>query len=242
MEEALEAHYGDTTEGTGIQGPLERSIHLLVREFAQAPYVFFTEADAVARFHQILEDMPVFSQRVKTLDGHEVSLVHREYPTFFRFSDANPTERLSWPRGSRGHYDVAVLNPEFVAAHPAETIHNRSARTRRDETVVPLQAVVEFKLDNLGWSAGRARAAIAELGKLRLSDESPLKYFVVLMRYTAPTLKRWDLYWHRVKEAAESEPTIQSIVAVHWLSVRSGVEVYRFGNWLTAEPSPSARE
>ena len=234
MARGIEAQRGDATEEVGIQRPLERAIHQLVREFGQSPYIFFTEVDAVTRFHQILESMPVFSQRVKTQDGHEVGLVHREYPTFFRFSDKNPTERLESPQGSRGHYDVAVLNPEFVVAHPAETVHNRNARTQHDEAIVPLRAVVEFKLDNLGWSAGRARGAIAELGKLKLSDESPLKYFVVLMRYTAPTIKRWNLYWpDDIEKAAQRASSVtRSLFAVHWLSARSGFEIYRFGDWL----------
>jgi hypothetical protein len=38
-----------------IQTLLETAIHKLVQEFTQARYRFFTEADAVARFHQLLE-------------------------------------------------------------------------------------------------------------------------------------------------------------------------------------------
>ena len=72
---------------------LESAINLLVDEFIQVPYAFFTEADAVSRFHQMLDADPAISRQVKARDGFTVGLVHREYPTFFRFSDKNPTAR-----------------------------------------------------------------------------------------------------------------------------------------------------
>jgi hypothetical protein len=214
----------------GIQNKLEAAINTLVDEFIQAPYRFFTEADAVARFHQLLDADPAINRQVKTKDDFTTGLVHREYPTCFRFSDKNPTARLG-PPASRGHYDTVILNPEFVAAHSAATVINRDIRTVRDETIIPFQAVVEFKLDNKGWSAGRSRGAIAELGKLRLSHEAPLRYFVVLMRYCAPNPARWEKYWPRVSQAAAQEADIGSIFAVQWLSVKEGAEVFRFGRW-----------
>ena len=140
-----------------IQSILENAIHKLVNEFLQAPYVFFTEADAVVRFHQILDADPIIGRRVQTSDGFETSLVHREYPTFFRFCGKEPTARLG-PPASRGHYDMVILNPAFVAAHRVATVTNRDIKTTRDESIAPFQAVVEFKLDNKGWSAGEPGA------------------------------------------------------------------------------------
>lgn len=213
-----------------VQRALESAIKQLANEFLIRPYRFFTEADAVARFHQILEDVPLFDSILHTADGHETGLCHREYPTFFRFADKNPTERLG-PPARRGHYDTVILDPEFIAAHPAATVANRDIRAPRDETIQPFQAVVEFKLDNIGWSAGRARGAIAELGKLQLSEEAPLRYFVVLMRYSAPTLTRWRRYWPMVRDEAERRPGIGSLFAINWLSVSRERELYRLGRW-----------
>ena len=220
-----------------IQRAFENAIHELVKEFLQAPYVFFTEADAVARFHQILEGDPITNRRVQTSDGFEVSLIHREYPTFFRFSGKNPTARLK-PPASRGHYDTVVLNPDFVMAHSAATVTNRNIKALRDTRIIPFQAVVEFKLDNEGWSVGTASGAIAELGKLHLSQEAPLRYLVVLMRYSAPSLARWRKYWPKVSQAAVGEPEIGSIFAIHWLTGKGGSEAYHFGHWLSSEVSP----
>jgi hypothetical protein len=219
---------GDTMT---VQRALESAIRELVDEFLKEPYRFFTEADTVAGFHQILDGDPAFNRRVCTSDGYEVGLVHREYPTFFRFSDSDPTERLP-SRASRGHYDTVILSPEFVEAHPAATVINRNIKAPRDESITPFQAVVEFKLDNLGWSKGRTRGAIAELGKFSLSHEAPLRYLIVLMRYCAPNLTRWRRYWPEVSRAAAEKPEIGSIFAVHWLAAKSGTEVHRFGRWL----------
>mgnify|MGYP000375833538 CR=1 FL=1 len=214
-----------------IQRILENAIHKLADEFAQSPYVFFTEADAVARFHQILDEEPTIGHRVQTRDGFEVSLIHREYPTFFRFSDKNPITRLGSP-AHRGHYDTVILNPDFVIAHSVAAVTNRDIKAIRDESITPFQAVVEFKLDNMGWSSGRTEGAIAELGKLHLSDDAPLRYLVVLMRYSAPSLTRWHKYWPMVTQAATDEPEIGSVFIVQWLTCKRGVEIHHFGPWL----------
>jgi len=218
-----------------IQAPLEDAIRSLVDEFVQEPYVFFTEADAVVRFHQLLIRHPSLSRRVSTKDGHEVSLLHREYPTFFRFDDRNPTARLG-PPARRGHYDTVLLNPDFAAAHPVETVLNRSIDAPREPDIVPFQAVVEFKLHTRGWSKGRSEAIVRELGKLHLSaEDAPLRYLVVLQRYLEPRLNRWEKYWPQVVNAADASKDVGSIFAICWINLGREAEVHRFGRWLTQE-------
>jgi hypothetical protein len=216
-----------------IQLEVENAIGRLVNEFAREPYIFFTEADAVTRFHQLLAEEPRASRRQRTSDGHEIGLVHREYPTFFRFDKQNP-EAGQKDTGSRGHYDTVVLTPRFVATHPIETVMNRRIGTGRDETIVPLEAAVEFKLDPHGWSKGRTRNAILDLGKLHLSAQDvPLRYFVLLLRYRVPRIYRWDTYWPQVREAAEAQQDVASVFAVHWIALERDVEVHWFGPWAT---------
>jgi len=218
-----------------IQAPLENAIHSLVGEFTHEPYAFFTEADAVVRFHQLLVRYPSFSRRVSTQDGHEVSLPHREYPTFFRFDDKNPTARLG-PPARRGHYDTVLLNPDFAAAHPVETVLNRSIDAPREPDIVPLEAVVEFKLHTRGWSSRRSKGIVRELGKLRLTaDDAPLRYLVVLQRYLEPHLYRWQKYWPQVVNAADASKDVGSIFAICWINLGREAEVHRFGRWLTQE-------
>ena len=216
-----------------IQSALENAVHKLLDEFVQEPYTFFTEADAVVRFHQLVDDAPELSRRVQTGDGYEISLAHREYPTFFRFDDRDPKERLE-SRGSRGHYDTVVLNPDFVAAHPVETVLNRDIKAVRHPEIVPFEAVTEFKLHTRGWSKGRAQGVIRELGKLHLSEkEAPLRYLVVLQRYREPRLYRWETYWPKVSDAAVARKNIGSVFAIHWINLNREPEVHWFGRWLS---------
>lgn len=216
-----------------VRKTLESAIGGLVGEFKGAPYVFFTEADAVVRLHQLLiEEDRSLSRRVQTVDGHPVGLIHREYPTFFRFDDKNPTARVG-PPARRGHYDTVILNPDFVAAHPVETVLNRSIKAERDRSILPFQAVVEFKLHTRGWSQGRAKGVIAELGKLHLSaKEAPLRYLVLLMRYRDTRRYRWEKYWPQVRDAADAREDIASVFAVHWTELDREPDVHRFGPWL----------
>ena len=214
-----------------IQPALEKAIQKLVSEFLKEPYKFFTEADAVARFHQLLDENPILNRKVETEDGQKVSLFHREYPTFFRFSGSNPTERLGSP-ASRGHYDTVILNSDFVKAHPSATVANREINSSRRKSIIPLDAVIEFKFHDYGWSSNRAESVISELGKLRLSKkESPLRYLIVLTRYRSPTMDRWNKYWPIVSKEAGKHKNIKSIFAVNWLVIKRKPEVYVFGNW-----------
>jgi hypothetical protein len=216
-----------------IQLILENTIHKLVNEFVAEPYRFFTEADAVARFHEILEADVFLSQKARSKDGYLIPLVHQEYPTFFRFEDKNPTARLpDSSKAKRGHYDIAILNQRFIQTHDAETVKNRNYKTIRNKAIQPFEAVVEFKLDDKGWSTGRTRGAIAELGKLLLSrDEVELRYLVSLMRYTAPNQNRWKKYWPQVEQAAKERSEIRSIFVTSWLSTGQESEVSKVGDW-----------
>ncbi len=215
-----------------LQQEVEKAILHLVREFIEAPYRFFTEADAVARFHQLLSENVVLNERAITKDGFETGLIHREYPTFFRFADKDPTERLG-PPAKRGHYDTVILNPEFVKAHSIETVTNRTISAPRDTKIIPLQAIIEFKLDNKGWSSGRTTGTINEFGKLSLSfRESPLCYLVVLMRYNAPNTRRWEKYWPQIKLEMVKKTQIGSMFAVNWIRSAKKSDVYQSDNWI----------
>lgn len=216
-----------------IQLNLERAIHKLVDEFLAEPYRFFTEADAVARFHQLLISDAAVNVKIKSKDGFPISVIHQEYPTFFRFEDANPVARLDASTGARrGQYDIVLLSPDFICNHTAETVKNRAIEKERIKHIRPFQAVLEFKLDDRGWSSGRTKGAIAELGKLILSrDEAELRYFVGLMRYTAPTESRWNKYWPEVTQAAMDRMEIRSIFATYRMFAEPSAHVQSFGDW-----------
>jgi hypothetical protein len=85
--------------------------------FHTYPDYFFTEHD----IHSLLCDIANEELQLRgvtsteTSDGHQVSLVHHEYPTPFRCDmEGYKFEKKSEPPYKRGHYDLVILNPEFV--------------------------------------------------------------------------------------------------------------------------------
>src|SRR5262245_26518993 len=115
-----------------MQAVLEQIICQLTHEFIEQPYRFFTEADAVAPVDQLHTLHHFAQEQIMSRDQFAISRIHREYPTFFRFDDANPIARLDADsRARRGHYDTVVLNPEFIRIHDAETIKNRKITATR---------------------------------------------------------------------------------------------------------------
>lgn len=227
-----------------IQVNLERAIHQLVDEFLGEPYRFFTEADAVSRFQRLLEADPVLNIHVKSKDGFSLSMIHQEYPTFFRYDDTGlgevrrdfqTTVRLeASPKTRRGHYDIVILSPGFIRNHSADTVRSRNIAQERARHSQPFQAVVELKLDDRAWTSEKTKGAIAEMGKLILSrDEADLRYFVGLMRYTAPSENRWTKYWPEVTQAAMDHMEIRSIFATYRMLAQPSSHVQSFGDWLS---------
>lgn len=218
-----------------IQVKLERAIHKLVDEFLTEPYRFFTEAEAVSRFHQMLSADAQLNNKVKSKDNYPIPLVHQGYPTFFRSEDAPLYARLDTPTGARrGQYDIVLLSPDFVRNHSAETVKNRNVEKERIKHIQPFQAVVEFRLEDRGWNSAGSKGAVAEMGKLILSrDEADLRYFVGLMRYSAPTENRWNKYWPEITLAAMDRMDIRSVFATYRMVTVPSAHVQSFGDWLS---------
>lgn len=110
-----------------IINAVDGSIEALIRLFQREPTRFFTENDLVCCFHRFLHEA-LEAMRVATAndkDGLPHDLIHCEYPTPFRCDMKNKgfqrrTDEDRTPRGKgykRGHYDIVVLNPAFVARH-----------------------------------------------------------------------------------------------------------------------------
>lgn len=162
---------------------LETALHRLVESFWEEPYRYFTESDAVVALQSWIARRPGLTQAQHTADGFETGLLHREYPTFFRFDDSEPTQRLGPPAG-RGHYDLVLINPAYVRHHNAETVHNRNIGDRGDLSTPPLLAAVEFKLFIRNWKpdedpprkTGLRQAAACSAGTGRCERCLPLRF------------------------------------------------------------------
>jgi len=58
---------------------LETALHRLVESFWEEPYRYFTEADAVVGLQSWVARRPELAQTLRTADGFETGLLHREY-------------------------------------------------------------------------------------------------------------------------------------------------------------------
>jgi hypothetical protein len=100
---------------------VDRGLSNLQREFRERPDLFYTEHDLASRAYHLIQDELGYPQ-IRDQDGEMHYIVHHEYPTPFRCdmhgtSFAVVDEEARAPGGGkyrRGHYDLVVLNPEFV--------------------------------------------------------------------------------------------------------------------------------
>lgn len=127
---------------------IERTISELARRFRESPLDFFAESDLHSWLYHLLLEIPDLSRRYRMAEASgETLLVHREYPTFFRFRERLPVEKTG-PPARRGRYDLVVLNPEFVTTYPAEVVKNQSFSKTEGKTwpIKPILAAIEVKL------------------------------------------------------------------------------------------------
>jgi hypothetical protein len=116
----------------------ERALANLEMAFRDTPRRFFTEQDLKAHLFQLVET--ALSRRgmlfFETTDKQKVSLLHLEYPTPFRcnmsdhdFVKVQETDKTS--NGGlyrRGHFDLVVLNPQFVKESDLVTVSGKNYR------------------------------------------------------------------------------------------------------------------
>jgi hypothetical protein len=102
---------------------------LLISEFRSNPTLFYTENDLVCFFFTILrQNLPFFESPDK--GGRPHSLIHSQYPTPFRcdmgksrfqVKDDNARNEKGG-KYQRGHYDIVILNPDFINHHTFDVI------------------------------------------------------------------------------------------------------------------------
>jgi hypothetical protein len=132
------------------------TVRKTINKFRENPYYFFTESDIHSYFYYCLYSGNYEIER----GGRRIYLIHREYPTNFRYSKAAlvlPTYTepyaLNVKQGDRGNFDIAVINPDFVMAAPSiEDIVNKNVRLVEERVEADLDSVrrellfaIEFK-------------------------------------------------------------------------------------------------
>jgi len=117
---------------------VKETIKSTINKFMEHPYCFFTESDIISYFYHRLY-LKQYEQQTK--DKERIYLVHREYPTNFRYRkkdllddsfnmpyDLSKSKRKDI-KAKRGNYDLVILDPEFVKkANSKEDIINKSIR------------------------------------------------------------------------------------------------------------------
>lgn len=103
------------------------AVRKTINKFRENPYFFFTESDIHSYFYHCMYNSTFEVKK----NNKRIYLVHREYPTNYRYSKKTlTTSGVENPdyidkeneRTSRGHYDMAVINPDF--ANKAKNIDN----------------------------------------------------------------------------------------------------------------------
>jgi hypothetical protein len=107
-----------------IDAVVAQSMKTSINRFREKPLLFFTEADIQTYLHK---DLITGNTPYLTIRDGKISLIHREYPTNFRYEKSRllvgysdeelaETELTNKSIRSRGHFDLVVLNPEFLSA------------------------------------------------------------------------------------------------------------------------------
>lgn len=92
----------------------ETSIENLVERFKKTPYFFYTENDLhTFLYSDIYNKLPVEDWLCKTKNCKTSMLMHKEYPTKERYYARTLKEGVS--KGSRGHFDLSIWNPETTS-------------------------------------------------------------------------------------------------------------------------------
>ena len=138
-----------------IVNDINTTITSFCKDFKVSPYLFFTENDIVCRLHCKLQEK-LKKDQVPDLTGKMHSLVHTEYATPFRCDmkgssfeikgdhDKTPNGRLH----KRGHYDIAILNPDFIKSNSFEIIQGQNySKVRQFLNIKPSYPMILYGIE-----------------------------------------------------------------------------------------------
>ena len=162
---------------------IDQTIATITNQFHRKPNNFFNEHEFHQYCYHVFYGKKEFSKQYTTLDGKKTNILKPEYPSIARFSRKRI---IIDPKGDRAHYDMAILNPEFIRNHDYRTVRNKSIEYSHNNPD-NLIAAIEFKYVT-SHSKNFHHEIAYDLFKLSNADEAILKYF--LMFVNAPGKKR----------------------------------------------------
>lgn len=203
---------------------LEECIQSLAYKFRKHPFNFFTESDAhsflyyyMFRFgpKELKIPYPTQNPTIRTV------LIHREYPTLFRYSKKELELSLN---GSRGHYDLVVLDPDFVKNNPIHKIIAKDYdECEKYPIAPPLLAAIEFKFlvrpfqhqmieelkcdfKKLTWALGEQAEEPVEA---QTGKQATNAYMLIFNR----SVKPWDIKLTQLKRSFKADDRIKVLYA-----------------------------
>ncbi len=139
---------------------VNETIKMSCDEFQSHPTLFFMENDIVCYFYSILQQkLPIVYDK----DGHKHTLVHMEYPTPFRCdmsknkfklkNDEDRTEKGG--KYQRGHYDMVVLDPDFIKQHSYEVIKAQNYKLYKNQVLSKINSCKPIALYGIEFMFSR---------------------------------------------------------------------------------------
>lgn len=201
---------------------VDASVHELSEEFKRNWTLFYREHDLASRLYELIQGrLGHLTVADKSAQQHYV--VHHEWPTPFKCDMRNGAFEIMDDASSyhRGHYDLVVLNPEFIQEHSFDEV--RSFSFDRMRTVLspsfagPVAVLygveLMFRRDRRNgvdpaWFAGLEQ----DYRKLKasLTRQNLMTRAVTLAFDSFPNSERVDEFVQRF----ENEPNIRYIPAV----------------------------
>lgn len=209
---------------------IESHIRTLVNRFKGRACNFFTESDIHSYLYLVFYRDKRFSKQYPTADPSvRTILIHREYPTFFRFKRELPVQKACRP-AKRGHHDLVVLNPLFLTAYPLTVATNQDiSAIPQTPQERPLLAAFEFKMPRSRIGSSALNEIEIDFQKLQRSLEwSQSLYMLIFSRHERMAAERWP----ELERMATENPDVKALYMEY---VGEGearaYQMKYFGNW-----------
>jgi hypothetical protein len=96
---------------------VDTAIDQMIETFEGNPELFFTENDIVCYFYNLCAKKLEEHKDIDTKNQRKRTIIHTEYPTPFKCNMRDSEFEIVKDNSifRRGHYDVVILNPDFIA-------------------------------------------------------------------------------------------------------------------------------
>ena len=234
----------DPALNTALSHNIDNCIGILSEKFRKWPYNFFTESDAHSYLYLSFFRYGIAPIKIlyHSKDRKKTVLIHREYPTFFRYSQKELRLcKLNESEGTCGHYDMVVLNPEFIGGHGIQQVISKDNTIRQTITYGDnhLLAAIEFKLLHKPLGRHLIDEIKKDFVKLSWSLETKQARVAYMLIFN-----RWGeekAFWETLEELKLKYPGVKLVYQESYYEAekhRTFIKTYR-NKTATANPSCS---